>query len=132
MDSTPAVAFATCVGFGLGAVVCWLLVVLIGTRRFRRTRWLGMRTDAITHSAETRKIAHEAALPWICAAAVAASIASVLGGISWTLGASTQAAAWWGLVALGVGAVRVIVSLWGAVTVGNRAAEEFVRRGEDE
>ncbi|KZE41583.1 hypothetical protein AVW09_03080 [Microbacterium sp. T32] len=117
-------------GFGLGAAVCWLLVVLIGTRRFRRTRWLGMRTDAITHSAETWTVAHEAALSWISAAAVAASIASVLGGISWALGASMQAGEGSGLVGLAVGGIGVTVSLWAAVTVGNRAAKEIVRREE--
>ncbi|MET0860196.1 MAG: hypothetical protein ABW091_04120 [Microbacterium sp.] len=127
MRSLLSLTMGACIGFGIGAVLCWLMVGLIRSGRFRPNWWLGINSDAVKHSEETWTLAHLAAEPWVRMAAVAATAASLLTGVSLALGAEAQPGLWFGLAGLVVGGIGVVTGAGRAFIVGNRAAVQLLR-----
>lgn len=116
------ILWATTLGFAAGAVICWLMVVLIRIGRFPRNSWLGIHTDAVTQSDEAWARAHLAAAPWLTVAAICATCAALLGALALALGPETPAGASVGIGSIVAGLVGVGAGTLLAFVAGNRAA----------
>ena len=128
--SASLILWATSLGFGLGGVLCGVMVILIRTGRFSRNAWLGVHTEVLTHSDESWRRAHLAAAPWLIVTSVGAMSAALLGGLALAFGAETPAGASLGIGSILVGLVGVGAGTWRALVAANRAGSGLVdRRG---
>jgi len=110
-------------GFGLGAIVCAIQVILIRANRFPRNPYLGLQGYS-RESDVTWTRAHEAAAPWIFRAGITAAAASVLAGIGLAFRVDFETSDTLSIMSGLVGAVAAGLYLLG----GHDAAARATRR----
>jgi membrane protein YqaA with SNARE-associated domain len=114
------ILLVTCLGCGLGVILCMVQYILIRLGRFRRNAFLGL-PGYYKESNTKWTRAHVAAAPWILRAGVSSLVASVLAGVGLLLAPAAELSELLAVVSVVTGAVAGAFNQIGALGAAHRA-----------